>query len=351
MCPMAGDRHDFIRKQCYPDEVEQYIDIIKDTNGRDFPTQADTDRFINVGGWKVRSNGRDIKSLPIKYTETSATDLEIVNPSQDWTKWLQTLGTYFMDGNTCVLNHAGDTYTFDVVDEGKRVIVGWHFRDAQRIVMPSWLKAVSPEACQHCTSLTDVVLPTGAVSIGEKAFEYCKNLRAVTIPEGVTAIGNSAFHNCANLTSVTIPESVTSIGHMAFCGCSSLKDIKIPESATSISGSAFQDCKSLTNVTIPAGVTEIGWGMFSGCDKLINVEIPASVTRIGRMAFLACRSLEKVYVPQSVQRIDGSAFECCEALKRIEVAPDNSCYSKLTLNSRQRTQGQLSCTQGQVLVL
>ena len=45
--------------------VQEYIDIIEQTNAREFPTEEDTYRFMNKGGWKVRNNGRDIKTIPI----------------------------------------------------------------------------------------------------------------------------------------------------------------------------------------------------------------------------------------------------------------------------------------------
>lgn len=115
VCPMAGDRQEYIRNQCYPNEISQFINIIKSTNAREFPTQAETDHFIEVGGWKLRNNGRDIKSLPIKYVEKSDTELTIYDPIQDWEEWMKTLGEYFVDGENCVLRRGGETYTFDVI--------------------------------------------------------------------------------------------------------------------------------------------------------------------------------------------------------------------------------------------
>lgn len=123
VCPMAGDRHEFIRNQCYPEQVAKYIQVIQDTNGRDFPTQSDTDHFIDVGGWKVRNNGRDLKDLPIKYVEKSMAVLEITNPAQDWLEWLKVLGEYVIDGSTCTLKHKGSTYSFEVLKAEDKIIV------------------------------------------------------------------------------------------------------------------------------------------------------------------------------------------------------------------------------------
>ena len=80
VCPMAKDKSEYIRRQCYPTEVDRFIDAIKSTNGREFPSESDTHHFIDVGGWKVRNNGRDLKNIPIKYVENSATTFEIIKP-------------------------------------------------------------------------------------------------------------------------------------------------------------------------------------------------------------------------------------------------------------------------------
>lgn len=123
VCPMAADKNEYMRYQCYPKEVEKYIDVIRDTNAREFPSKEDDERFINVGGWKVRNNGRDIKSIPIKYFETSATEIKIIDPAQDWCIWMKTLGEFTYDGATCHLTFKNNVYSFmvEAVDNGYKV--------------------------------------------------------------------------------------------------------------------------------------------------------------------------------------------------------------------------------------
>lgn len=123
VCPMAKDKSEFIRRQCYPDDVDRFIDAIKATNGREFPSESDTHHFIDVGGWKVRNNGRDLKNIPIKYVENSATTFEIIDPSQDWTEWLKTLGSYVVNGTECILQYQGNTYSFTIESFEDKIIV------------------------------------------------------------------------------------------------------------------------------------------------------------------------------------------------------------------------------------
>ena len=41
-------------------------------------------------------------------------DFRVIKPSQDWTEWLKTLGSYVVNGTECVLQHQGSTYTFNI---------------------------------------------------------------------------------------------------------------------------------------------------------------------------------------------------------------------------------------------
>ena len=121
VCPMSSDRNDFMRCINYPCQVDEYIDIIKETNARELPTKEDDDRFISNGGWKARTNGRDVKSLPIKYLEKNETTLEIINPSQDWKVWMTTIGQFVIEGNVCTLKHKNVTCSF-LVEEKENIL-------------------------------------------------------------------------------------------------------------------------------------------------------------------------------------------------------------------------------------
>ena len=118
VCPMAGERQEYMRRVCYPDETQKYIDVIEQTNARDFPTAEDTNRFMNNGGWKVRNNGRDIKTIPIKYEDISKTQFKLMAPQQDWKVWLKTVGVFDYDGDICSLLYKGETYSFRIQEHG-----------------------------------------------------------------------------------------------------------------------------------------------------------------------------------------------------------------------------------------
>lgn len=123
VCPMAGERPEYMRRSCYPEEVERFVQIIRETDARAFPTRQDTEHFISSGGWKVRNNGRDILTLPDKYKERDETTIEILNPSQNWAEWMKTLGGFSYDGSACVLNCQNDSIRFSIQPTDKGYVI------------------------------------------------------------------------------------------------------------------------------------------------------------------------------------------------------------------------------------
>lgn len=122
ICPMSSSRNDFMRCANYPRQVSLYIDVIKETDARELP-KDDGERFICNGGWKARTNGRDVKTLPIKYREKSENVLEIIEPSQDWKIWMRTIGQFVVEGNICTLKYLNATFSFLVEEKGNIVTV------------------------------------------------------------------------------------------------------------------------------------------------------------------------------------------------------------------------------------
>ena len=79
-------------------------------------------------------------------------------------------------------NRKAQEYGAQVISEADfNEMIGRRFRDAEQIMVPSWLKAIP-----------------------EGAFEGCKSLRSITIPKGVTSIGDLAFIGCPKLSILTI---------------------------------------------------------------------------------------------------------------------------------------------------
>ncbi len=213
VCPMAGERHEYIRRNCYPREVEKYIRVIRETNGREYPTREDTEHFIEVGGWKVRNNGRDIISLPQKYKEKSANVLEVRGASQDWKVWLKTLGEYNIEGKQCILRYRGETYTFDVEETG----------DAVLVTLPNEMVKLSPTV----TKSIKQVFRKAAYCIGCKECQADCPYGCLKFENGTLVIRDDCRH-CLNC-------------HKPAGGCLLYKSLEQPKGTGTMSNKAI-DC-------------------------------------------------------------------------------------------------------------
>ena len=139
-----------------------------------------------------------------------------------------------------------------ISEEDFNDMIGWRFKDASQISIPTWLRSIPSSAFEECQSLRDVIIPKNIMSIGENAFYGCKSLTSVVIPESVTSIGEDAFIGCSGLISMVIPRSLTALENGVFAWCSSLKNISIPDSVTRIGELVFNGCDILT-IHAPAG--------------------------------------------------------------------------------------------------
>lgn len=120
LCPMGGDRCDYLRHIVYKEQIEQKIDIIKDSTIDERP-----DSYVAKGGWAARRDGRDMKDNQQKYADDIVGDklvITVKNPSSDWREWIKTLGEIPFNYNV-IENENGYSVTipskYNATTEGK----------------------------------------------------------------------------------------------------------------------------------------------------------------------------------------------------------------------------------------
>jgi phosphoadenosine phosphosulfate reductase len=94
VCPMSSGKHEYMKMQCYPEQVTSIVELIKEKSNRQFDDNNKEKEFIENGGWKVRNNGRDLKVPISRYEEImNGTELHIlVGNNNIWKEWMKTLG-------------------------------------------------------------------------------------------------------------------------------------------------------------------------------------------------------------------------------------------------------------------
>ena len=89
-CPMGGGKSDSFRYLCYPQKIDKYTSLIRDTI-----YDKNIESYITNGGWIERKNGRDIVGNASKYHEEIKEGnliITVTNPNTDWCEWIKTLG-------------------------------------------------------------------------------------------------------------------------------------------------------------------------------------------------------------------------------------------------------------------
>ena len=117
-CPMSGGLSDYIRRQSYMSEIDQYVDMIEETYSSS-PSKPVESYIIN-GGWNARKNGRELLNNKSRYVEKSEKGklvVDIIQPTSNWKEWIKTIGTLTEYNNSYYVEFDGMQLPFEVQEK------------------------------------------------------------------------------------------------------------------------------------------------------------------------------------------------------------------------------------------
>lgn len=95
MCPNSSEKHEFIKQQCFPEQVGKFCRIIVETSRKDL-SGANKHSFLETGGWKTRYTGRELKLHEddrFSFEEyPKHLIFKVFRLSGDWKTWYKTIG-------------------------------------------------------------------------------------------------------------------------------------------------------------------------------------------------------------------------------------------------------------------
>ena len=121
VCPMSSGKHEYLKAQCYPAEVDRLVEKIKSTTGKNF-SEEELVRFVDDGNWKTRKTGRELNFGQDKHlieTDKGKTVITVFNLNDRWKEWAKTIGEF--------IKLTDSDYTIDY--KGKAYVV--HFEQGQ----------------------------------------------------------------------------------------------------------------------------------------------------------------------------------------------------------------------------
>ena len=110
MCPNSSEKHEYIKRQCFPELVDEYCERITQNSAKDL-SGDNAKIFLETGGWKSRLSGRELKFSEedrFQLNETSAHlkfSVNKLNPV--WKTWYKTMGIIEENSGEIMLEYNG----------------------------------------------------------------------------------------------------------------------------------------------------------------------------------------------------------------------------------------------------
>ena len=192
VCPMSSDWYDSITGLCYPEETKTLRSVVESYAANAKPSK-ERKKYIEGGGWKSRSGGRDLTNGGNRVSEliqNDAISFVMEEPLQNWLEVSKILGviTDFENGKG-IQKIDGRNFQFTIKHTEKGFIVSYApFSRMDRFII-SHLRGIANKVayCKGCKAC-EVQCPTGAFSIQ---------------PDGKIHIRESLCIHCSNCISFT----------------------------------------------------------------------------------------------------------------------------------------------------
>lgn len=211
ICPRAAERNDYMNHYCYSEEAEPLVNAIRSAYGNAFQTKEALERFIEIGGWKARKNGRDI-SIPINYKESydEFKNVEIIvkRPRTAWREWIKTIGILANDESPYVINHKGKLFQFILIEES----------DTLKVLVDSKTAHDNPDFVKYLKS----VFRKAACCVGCRECQADCPHGCLNFEDGNVIVSDDCYH--------------CSLCHKPEKGCLVYKSLEMPKGGILMSG-------------------------------------------------------------------------------------------------------------------
>lgn len=156
-CPMGGGASDYFRRHAYTQEIDTYINYVKESYAATAQNKVET--YITNGGWAARNNGRDLKDNKFRCIENTTNEqlsITVIDPSTDWKEWIKTLGLLTETDNGYSISFEDATIDFEVKNTDNGYIVSlskeWFKKKPKfsKLFKQVFRKASYCSACKVC---------------------------------------------------------------------------------------------------------------------------------------------------------------------------------------------------------
>ena len=116
-CPMSGGASDYLRRVSYPEEIDGYINLIKNTYDGDKRRKNNVESYVINGGWNARKNGRELADNTFRCIEKTTNEIlsiTVSSPTSNWLEWIKTIGNVYENDGDYIVLFKGEQIRFSV---------------------------------------------------------------------------------------------------------------------------------------------------------------------------------------------------------------------------------------------
>jgi len=110
MCPNSSAKHEYIKRYCFKNDVDNFCNLILDTSSKDL-SGSNSQRFLETGGWKLRLSGRELKISEEERFSYEEKEKQLIFKAPklgpEWKIWYTTLGKMDNDDPYYLLEFKG----------------------------------------------------------------------------------------------------------------------------------------------------------------------------------------------------------------------------------------------------
>ena len=121
VCPSSTERHEYLKHNLFPTETDKFFEIILNTSSKDL-SGDNWKRFLDIGGWKTRFSGRELKiSEDERFTFSETKDyyvFQVNNLNDRWKTWYKTIGKLQETENNYKFEYDGVWRSGYIINEG-----------------------------------------------------------------------------------------------------------------------------------------------------------------------------------------------------------------------------------------
>lgn len=155
MCPNSSEKHEFMKRMFFEDEVLKFTNKIVANSAKDLSGE-NAKRFIEIGGWKTRLSGRELKYTEDErfiYEEKKGhLEFRVIKLNPVWKEWYKTIGELQeIDENEFLLEYNGIVRRcyIEHTDELDIMKVANEYRTKNTIEFVSFFKSILAKS-QYC---------------------------------------------------------------------------------------------------------------------------------------------------------------------------------------------------------